>query len=256
MKLNAETGICEATVYYKYHLTPANMPDEEGVPLSWEGEQGEHGGVIWITKEAMRRAKIEATAVLPDFMESIVINYDPSTRKWTESPYPYGLGNRGNPLIPYRIVAADQSIYPFGSRVTLVIPDFAVDGSRERETGDSNCVVAYVGDTGGAIKGERRFDIYQTSATDRSLHGKWWCCVEPPPLLDKHFSWEGVPALQTGLNKIGASLEIDGLFGPKSRAALTAFQKTVPEIPELEYGNRQGAITRFWLAKAVSERKV
>jgi hypothetical protein len=61
--------------------------------------------------------------------------------------------------------------------------------------------------------------------------------------------------MQSALKDMGFyAASIDGKFGPLSRAALTAFQKTLPEIPQLEYGVLTGAITRFWLAKTAAEK--
>ena len=68
---------------------------------------------------------------------------------------PYGLGNKGNKLIPFVSVAADQKIHKFGSQFFcqalsgLMLPNGVIHNG-----------ILRVDDVGGSIKGELRLDWF------------------------------------------------------------------------------------------------
>jgi 3D (Asp-Asp-Asp) domain-containing protein len=232
---NAWCGVAKTTVYYPL---PLKADGGYGEWLRFKSRLG-FDRALAVSAKQQRLARIEATAIT---LDGTVINYDPATKEWTECRFPHGVGNRSNPLIPHRIVAADQSLYPFGSRVTLNVPDGPY--------GEGDAQPFYIGDTGGAIKGPMRFDIFQLDPKDRIFHGNFWACVEPPAM-----NVTTPRRMQEALELLGHYKgAIDGKFGPISMAALRAFQKKAPAVPEVEYGVRTGAITTFHLAAAAAEK--
>lgn len=67
--------------------------------------------------------------------------------------YPWGRGSTGQPLSPFRTIAVDPRVIPYGSRV--YIPE--LDGLEIEGEIFDGCFVA--NDTGGAIKG-RKIDVF------------------------------------------------------------------------------------------------
>lgn len=67
---------------------------------------------------------------------------------WSKGKFKYGKGNKGNPLTPFVSVAADQSLYPFGTK--LYIP--AARGLK-LPGGKVHDGIFVVDDVGSAIKG-------------------------------------------------------------------------------------------------------
>lgn len=54
----------------------------------------------------------------------------------------------------------------------------------------------------------------------------------PPPMLRTGSMGSDVVKLQTMLNMDGADLKMDGIFGPKTRAAVQAYQKANGLVPD------------------------
>lgn len=112
-------------------------------------------------------AGIEGTACI----DGVVYNYAGSTGKsqttcslkntekvrWKISPFPFGIGNKNNPLEPYVSIATDQSIIPFGSTVYIE----AAVGSKYTVNGVEKVHNGYfrADDVGGAIKGNH-IDVF------------------------------------------------------------------------------------------------
>ena len=254
MNLNAEVGIARCTVYYpkRVVLFPEHSRPAGTEPVTLHNVGGRGGvAVYWADVEALMKARIEATMVVEVGGVGLgTFNYDPATQRWTWNKAPFGLGSRGNPLVPGMIAAADRAVYPFGSRVTLVKGVGVVTVGSVSQGIAQAARVVYVGDTGGAIKGELRFDLFQESAADRSWHGEWWCCVERPKV-----EMNSVRDVQSGLQWLGLLIgsPTDGIVGPRTVAAITEFQRRAGpgRIPSLEIGEVSGAVTRYWLADAV-----
>jgi len=82
--------------------------------------------------------------------------WGPSAEKslWQKSKHEYGIGNRNNALEPFVSIAADQTIYPFGTRIYIPsakgvkLPDGSLHDGWFR-----------VDDVGGAIKGNH-IDVF------------------------------------------------------------------------------------------------
>jgi 3D (Asp-Asp-Asp) domain-containing protein len=180
--------------------------------------------------------------------------------EWVELPADhYGLGNRDNPLVPFRIIAADQSIHPFGSRV--FVPEIK---GVELEKGKPHDGVFWVGDTGGRIKGKFRFDLFvgdhvvfldffRTRGGGKKTEVQVQNSPKPPPPYSVR-TLTGVRHILKDFwkrhDEIPAALKAAG--EPKGDAyfkqALISFQKQHEQIPDLEYGNRNGAATTWFLA--------
>lgn len=54
----------------------------------------------------------------------------------------------------------------------------------------------------------------------------------PPPVLREGSTGADVVKLQTILNGQGQSLKTDGIFGPKTRAAVEAYQRSRGLVPD------------------------
>ena len=85
-------------------------------------------------------------------------SHRPSSRvRWKVSPFKYGIGNRNNPLRPFKSIATDRSVIPSGSR--LYIPaavgvEYIFEGEKHVHNG-----IFYADDVGGAIKGNQ-IDVF------------------------------------------------------------------------------------------------
>ena len=160
-----------------------------------------------------------------------------------------GQGNRSNPLVTYRSVAADQSRHRYGSR--LYVPEvvgFTPPGWKEPHDG-----FLWVADTGGGIKGNMRFDLFVGKESTykfvmklESDKGRWRIPaeVESLPSAPSAYSAKTAAGRKKTLEKLG--LLKDG----NAVAALTAFQKQHKHIPPAEYGSARGAVTLWYLTQA------
>lgn len=85
-------------------------------------------------------------------------SHSPSSRvRWKVSKYEYGIGNRSNPLRPFKSLATDRSVIQSGC--TVYIPeavgiDYVFEGEWHKHDG-----VFYADDVGGKIKGNH-IDVY------------------------------------------------------------------------------------------------
>jgi len=181
---------------------------------------------------------------------------------WQELPEgAYGLGNRKNPLVPWVHVAADQSLYPFGSRVYL--PE--ADG---KTTPDGKVVDGHfwVGDTGSAIKGRLRFDLFvgdhkvfsEMMVRVKTIPHKFDCYVEPPPSVPKAIRPDNPLGMHELLKRLDCFKTPEAAnavpcpyfskFSDEMKDALITFQKRYKDIPPAEYGCPFGAVTYWFLS--------
>jgi 3D (Asp-Asp-Asp) domain-containing protein len=162
------------------------------------------------------------------------------------------MGNRTNPLVTYRSVAADQKHHRYGSRIFApVLVGFTPPGYDKPHDG-----YLWVADSGGGIKGSMRFDlfvgkqeVYEFVMELEKQKGRWPVPIEIErlPTAPKGYS----PQSTTGLRKIlkGVAL-LEGESEKQVTAALTAFQRKHKHIPESEYGASNGAISLWYLTQA------
>ncbi len=93
-------------------------------------------------------------------------SHAPSSRvRWRKSPYSYGIGNRNNPLRPFKSVATDPEFVPPGSRI--FIPEakgttYTFNGQEKTHDG-----VFYADDVGGMVKGNQ-IDFFIGGATGQT----------------------------------------------------------------------------------------
>lgn len=205
-----------------------------------------------LTPSDARAANMQGTVAIekPDG-KSVVVNFV-KIGQWKDLPDGWmGKGNRMNPLEPYRMVAADQTQHPFGSRV--FIPDLVGYETPEGRTLDG---YFWVGDIGNGIKGRNRFDVFVGAqaaylaimkAPDGG--GKWTAPIEVENL-------PGAPAGLDPKTEIGVRKILEGIgqeVGEGSNGlaeAITEFQRKHPQIPEVEHGGRVGAVTLWFLTEA------
>lgn len=256
-------GIGQVTTYWTAKITPAYGPDDpHRMTFSWTSKRGTDRR-FHANRESLRLAEIEATAYIQDRnVQRTLVKVQRSGVRWRHSPrrfsellHPsrwrevdaeFGLGNRENPLAPFAHCAADQSLYPFGSRVEIR----AI--KRPNRNGNWAFDHAYVADTGDAITGELRVDLFvgfrqNAAAVARErLH----VSIETPPDLGRMFNPARPRGVQRLLNRIGDfHLAVDGIIGPLTRGALTCFQSGLgkDQMPPVEIGRTGGAATAFHL---------
>jgi 3D (Asp-Asp-Asp) domain-containing protein len=255
-------GAGKWTMYYIHEVE--TVEKERGVSHTVELLTGERVTVN-MTPASSRTAKVEAAAAMTDKsgnrrVGALIGNV------WHELPEgAFGLGNRKNPLVPWVHVAADQSLYPFGSRV--FVPAAIGYTTPEGKVLDG---YFWVGDTGSAIKGNLRFDLFvgpDGVYRDMMERGKMWkwkpdTYVEKPPKVPAEISPTTAEGMHELLMRTG-DLAAPGVPGftphafmsipPEMVAALTSFQKKYPDIPSAEYGNPMGATTIWFLTQAAAD---
>ncbi len=256
------SGTGKWTMYYIHEIE--TVEKERGVPHTVELLTGERVTVN-MTPASSRTAKVEAAAAMTDKngnrrVGALIGNV------WQELPEgAFGIGNRKNPLVPWVHVAADQGIYPFGSRV--YVPAAVGYTTPEGRVLDG---YFWVGDTGSAIKGNLRFDLFvgpdgvYRDMMERSRMWKWKpdTYVEKLPQVPAAISPTTVEGMHELLIRLG-DLPAPGVPGfephafmampPEMKDALTAFQKKYADIPPAEYGNPLGATTLWFLTKAAQD---
>ncbi len=237
-----------------YYITPVTKSaPEDGRVLTFTDLAGKKMRYT-ITGNSFHQAELEAVAVGIDKEGRKRFGYRVEEGVWRElPPGSMGMGNRMNPLVPLVHIAADQSIYPYGSLVH-------VPGAEGRDFGDGNRMTGYfwVSDSGGKIKGDH-FDLFVgqeeiysgfLDIVRNKLHATK---IYPLPTLET--SWD--PRHQSGLVRVLLStghLEAaaeGGQIDPRMlESALVAFQKDQPFIPAAEYGDPGAATSRWFLTQA------
>jgi len=150
-----------STSYWIPFLKSVNIG---GIEL--EDNKGKKLG-IRLSEKDYCRAAMEGTA----YVDGVTYNYAGSVSKifskkcthgtgrstFHKSKWPYGTGNKSNPLTPFRSIAADQSILPFGTVIFIPASKgnvYTFEGKEHIHDG-----IWVVEDTGGAIKGNH-IDIF------------------------------------------------------------------------------------------------
>lgn len=246
------------SLYYVAEVTPRSSGAIAGKVQTLDG--------VWETYRLASKEKgaanMEGSVAVKEADGSSTIVSIITLGRWSDLPKGWaGKGNRHNPLIPYRTVAADQRRHPYGSRIHVP----ALDGyvTPDGETVDG---WFWVADVGGGIKGANRFDIFVGSKPNylkilADAQGKWNSRVEVENLPKAPAEFN--PRTAAGVTRILKGLdypvdeELPGEDASVRRSqgytiaeALTDFQKQHPEIPAVEYGNVEGAVTLWFLTKA------
>lgn len=253
------TGEGKFTMYY---VAEVERKTAGGVPKKVRDEDGAWS-VYRLSPADMRRANMQGTVrVLDDdgdhHLATIV-----RLGEWVKVPKGWeGKGNRMNPLVAYRVVAADTKQHPYGSR--LFVPPAVGYLTPRGKVLDG---WMWVADVGGGIKGAMRFDIFVGREACYFDHiaadeGRWEAVIqiEHPPKLPASLS----PRSTAGVRKILESLgylvdtELDAMQkSPRDwkepvalGTALSDFQRQHAQIPQVEFGTRIGAITQWYLHQA------
>lgn len=206
----------------------------------------EEGGYIYTAeapKEQLVAAKMEGCARI-HLTKSIV--YPATWLKRPETEYffehrpqfPYGMGNRSNPLVPLRVAAGDVAFNQTGTKVTCPILEAVNIPGWECKP------YFYVADAGGWIKGANRFDFFVGDQSIRRLLPKelhneeWEGTIEPLPKIPAEYNPRDAKCVKSLLEKLGQSL--------------LQFQQSIPDIPILEYGFSTGGATQYHLHQAAT----
>lgn len=250
------------TMYYIHEIEVAEKTKGVTHPvLLLTGEKT----TISMTTASSKTALVEAAAAMVDKQGKLRVGALIG-KVWHELPEgAFGLGNRKNPLVPWVHVAADQKLYPFGSRV--FVPAAVGYTTPEGKVLDG---YFWVGDTGSAIKGKLRFDLFvghDPIYDEMMIRGRQWkwrpeCYVEKPPKVPAAISPTTAAGMHELLMRLGclARPGVPG-FSPHAfmtipeemRDALVMFQKRYSDIPTAEYGNPLGATTLWFLTQTAAD---
>jgi 3D (Asp-Asp-Asp) domain-containing protein len=225
------------------------------------GKEVKGGGVGVLTTEGKKiRVQVSPRDLRKANLEGTVTGLGADGKRYVTSIVKVGLwqdlhegwegqGNRSNPLLTYRSVAADQSRHRYGSRIFApVLVGYTPPGWKEPHDG-----FLWVADSGGGIKGKMRFDLfvgkqstYKFVMAEEKEKGKWRVPIEIEslPSAPTAYSAKTVAGRRKTLEKLG--LLKDG----NAVAALTTFQKQHKHIPAAEYGSAKGAVTLWYLSQA------
>lgn len=265
----AEKGKALFTLYYVTEVKPVAKGGRTGKYKTTAGKWLKYR----VSRSDDRRGHMEGTVVSAAPDGTRITTTIIRVGVWEDLPAGWhGKGNRGNPLLPYRTVAADQRRYPYGSRIFIQ----EVAGYK---TPDGKVLDGYfwVADVGSRIKGRMRFDIFVGGEPNyrmlKKLDSTKWrgsVAIERIPKLPK--AWD--PRTVRGLVRILHRSGCDPTNGsatpikndrsvrrlePAEKSCLVHFQKSHKAIPPVEYGMAMGAITLWHLAqaarKAIAEKR-
>lgn len=154
-----------STLYYMKEVKPSG----NGVPL--KDMQGQTIGPK-LDRATWCLAAIEGTVKVSGTVYNYAgtknprqanCSHRPSERvRWKKSQYPYGIGNRNNPLRPFKSIATDPNFISSGSKVFIpqaVGVEYKFEGEDLVHDG-----YFYADDVGGAIKGNH-IDVFLGSVS-------------------------------------------------------------------------------------------
>ncbi len=135
----------------------ANYADSNGQPYRAIGAFLLQKGLLDKDRISMQSIKAYLSSHPEELKE--VLSYNPSYiffREVPEGP----IGSIGVPLTPLRSIATDSSLFPKGAPayIRTSLPSFSTEGERNGSTPISRFVLNQ--DTGGAIKGTGRIDLF------------------------------------------------------------------------------------------------
>jgi 3D (Asp-Asp-Asp) domain-containing protein len=118
------------------------------------------------SKRFVRALKMEGSAVTNDGRVLNVSGRKDGTMRFQVVSAPYGLGSRNNPLVPFRSIATDPKVIPYGT--VLYIPKAVGAKLPDGSTHDGYFMAA---DCGGGIKG-LRLDLFTGLGDQRAAFTK------------------------------------------------------------------------------------
>lgn len=126
--------------------------------------------------------------------------------RFTATGYPFGVGNKGNPIFPLRDFA--HSSWPFGTKMVI-------------KNNQAPAKTWYKGDIFGKEQPKNRVDLY--TPEKRDIYRPMKVGIEFPKNIES--SRKGIISLvQKGLNEtMSSNLKIDGIEGPNSLQALREY---------------------------------
>lgn len=230
-----------------YYVTPVRF-SEAGQAVVFEDRHGRRH-TVRLTRKSAREAEMEAVAVGVDKKGELRFAYRAGPGIWRELPEgSQGMGNRMNPLVPMRHVAADQTIFPYGSMVYVPVAAGVRIGNRRMDG------YFWVADSGGRIRGHH-MDLFvgeheNYEAFVKSNHPTHHPTrIYPLPRPAKGYdprTKAGLAALMVGAGSLAADGAADE---ERVKRALETWQRKNPFIPEPEYGNPKAATTLWFLVQ-------
>jgi 3D (Asp-Asp-Asp) domain-containing protein len=250
------------TLYYATRVTPISAGGIQGKVKSVAGEWLKYR----LTRRDTSRANMQGTVYVETKGGKKAVASIQRVGVWKLLAERWqGKGNKSNPLQAYTTIAADQKVYPYGSRIYLPDADgFKTPGGRVLDG------YFWVADVGGGIKGPLRFDVFVgTDATFANLKqlgiSKWRArvAVEKLPKVPKEWNPASLSGIARILRASGCQQQpasnpvkkarrravLRSLSEPL-RSCLVSFQKRIEQIPAIEHGLPHGAVTLWYLTQA------
>jgi len=258
----SEKGDALFTLYFVDEVKFVEQGGKTGKVQSTDGQWFKYR----VSHADHRRAHMQGTASVKAADGKRVVASFIRVGVWKDLPPGWdGRGNRRNPLFPYRSAAADQKVYPYGTRIYLP----QVDGYR---TPDGFVLDGYfwVSDVGTRIKGPLRFDLFVghepvyeeiKKFDDTKWHGP--VVIDRLPKLPEEWDPQTPDGLARVLSRsvcqgdasfarLNKDIKSVRRLGDFSKACLVKFQQQHRQIPEPEHGMAFGAITLWNLTQAAS----
>jgi len=247
------------TMYYITEVGPP-QPAGQGVKQSVVSRTGKKIS-YHLTPQESRDARREAAAYVVDEEGTIRVAAQTEVGSWKVLPEGLlGLGNRSNPLVPWKHVAADQKRYPYGSRVHL-------PKAIGYETPDKQSLSGYfyVADVGYGVNSDHfdlfvGFDKVFSQMMERKVKQQFETKVEKLPAARPGLDPLNPSGLAALFVKSGFKVDpADAASLPNLKhfkilprensvtKCLVAWQMTQKEIPAEEYGSPAGAATLWHL---------
>ena len=258
---NAKSPYKGKAKWTMYYMVDVKAPAKTGPGTAKTVEllDGSKVKYYW-SRSDLTKMRMEATAMVVDLdgKEQAITRVGPG--RWEAIPAGhFSKGNRDNMLFPWVHVAADQSIYRYGSRVYCKEADGKLTPDGKVHDG-----FFWIADTGGRIKGKLRFDLFVGRSNiylemmNRDRHANPEVLITrlptPPKGMDPK-TREGTRKILTGLGYTPdePKKQTDGdqkAAAPTYEMALRDFQEKHVKIPPVEYGNTRGAVTLWYLTQA------
>lgn len=239
------------TAYYIAEVELENKPEGDATMPIWFTREDGKRIRQFLTPEDYQTMEMEGSAlnIMPGGKKKPA--YRLSSGEWKELPDGViAKGNKMNPLVAYRHIAADQGIYPYGSLVHI-------DYKKKPKLPDGRAFDGYlwVADVGGMINGRSHFDLFVGGeetyekilpmTSDKKHKVNIYKLPHPPTGLDPRQP-SGLAKL---LHQLGHHRDPENTELLELEKSVKRYQKTISHIPKQEHGFRTGAATIWYLTQ-------
>lgn len=153
-------GAKKAMLTPSYYWIAEEKPDAEKVVYLLDENEDE---ITKVSREFRSAIRMEGSGRLAD--GRVVTLWDDELFFVLPKSVTWGYGNKNNPITPFKSVAMDQSIYPFGTKI--FIPKLVGVKLPDASTHDG---YLRVDDVGSAIKGPTRVDLFCGNQAGRKIY--------------------------------------------------------------------------------------